>query len=124
MGLSESSQECHAGSELTIADQAIAGLGAGVAVSCLACPTELMKCRLQAQASSETKAEVRLTCSALREALSLCQGLFLTLSVPHQQHLLMAQSTTWLHTEHTCKISRLNANVHHVAAWEDTSCAV
>lgn len=49
---------CRAGSELTIGDQAIAGLGAGVAVSFLACPTELMKCRLQAQASVEGKPEV------------------------------------------------------------------
>ena len=30
-------------------DQAVAGLGAGVAVSFLACPTELIKCRIQAQ---------------------------------------------------------------------------
>ena len=36
----------------------MAGLGAGVAVSFLACPTELMKCRLQAQASVEGKTEV------------------------------------------------------------------
>ena len=36
----------------------MAGLGAGVAVSFLACPTELMKCRLQAQASVEGKPEV------------------------------------------------------------------
>ncbi len=51
---------CPVGSELTIGDQAVAGLGAGVAVSFLACPTELMKCRLQAQASVEGKAEVRI----------------------------------------------------------------
>lgn len=36
----------------------MAGLGAGVAVSFLACPTELMKCRLQAQASVKGKSEV------------------------------------------------------------------
>ena len=59
-----------------------------------------------------------------QEGNFLCQGLFIILSVHHQQHLLMAQSTTWLHTEHRCKMSCLNANVHLIAAWEDTSCAV
>lgn len=38
-----------AGSPLTIGDQFVAGLGAGVAASMVACPTELIKCRLQAQ---------------------------------------------------------------------------
>lgn len=36
-------------SELTIPEIGLAGLGAGVAVSFVACPTELVKCRLQAQ---------------------------------------------------------------------------
>lgn len=35
--------------ELSIAEIGLAGLGAGVAVSFVACPTELVKCRLQAQ---------------------------------------------------------------------------
>ena len=39
------------GTPLTVADQAVAGLGAGVAVSFLATPTELIKCRLQSQLS-------------------------------------------------------------------------
>ncbi|KAG9153988.1 hypothetical protein Leryth_000508 [Lithospermum erythrorhizon] len=39
------------GVPLTIKQQLIAGAGAGVAVSFLACPTELLKCRLQAQSS-------------------------------------------------------------------------
>lgn len=34
---------------MTVQDQVVAGLGAGVAVSFLACPTELAKCRLQVQ---------------------------------------------------------------------------
>ncbi|KAK6947429.1 Mitochondrial substrate/solute carrier [Dillenia turbinata] len=34
---------------LTVYQQVVAGAGAGVAVSFLACPTELIKCRLQAQ---------------------------------------------------------------------------
>lgn len=37
------------GSPLTVGDQAVAGAGAGVAVSFLAAPTELIKCRLQSQ---------------------------------------------------------------------------
>lgn len=48
----------------------MAGLGAGVAVSFLACPTELMKCRLQAQASVEGKAEVRAQPSTSMQALA------------------------------------------------------
>lgn len=40
------------GTPLTVRDQAIAGLGAGVAVSFLATPTELIKCRLQSQLSA------------------------------------------------------------------------
>ena len=39
------------GTPLTVVDRAVAGLGAGVAVSFLATPTELIKCRLQSQLS-------------------------------------------------------------------------
>lgn len=39
------------GAPLTVEQQVIAGAGAGVAVSFLACPTELIKCRLQAQSA-------------------------------------------------------------------------
>ncbi|KAK1364752.1 mitochondrial carnitine/acylcarnitine carrier-like protein [Heracleum sosnowskyi] len=39
------------GSPLTIEQQIVCGAGAGVAVSFLACPTELIKCRLQAQSA-------------------------------------------------------------------------
>lgn len=38
-----------------MADQAIAGAGAGCAGALLACPTELIKCRLQAQANMQSK---------------------------------------------------------------------
>lgn len=34
------------GAPLTVSQQAVCGLGAGIAVSFLACPTELIKCRL------------------------------------------------------------------------------
>lgn len=40
------------GAPLTVSQQVIAGAGAGVAVSFLATPTELIKCRLQAQGAS------------------------------------------------------------------------
>ncbi|XVE57451.1 hypothetical protein DITRI_Ditri04bG0091700 [Diplodiscus trichospermus] len=39
------------GASLTVNQQVICGAGAGVAVSFLACPTELIKCRLQAQSA-------------------------------------------------------------------------
>ncbi|KAF3449418.1 hypothetical protein FNV43_RR10146 [Rhamnella rubrinervis] len=39
------------GVPLTIEQQFVAGSGAGIAVSFLACPTELIKCRLQAQSA-------------------------------------------------------------------------
>ncbi|PON45348.1 Mitochondrial substrate/solute carrier [Parasponia andersonii] len=39
------------GVPLTVNQQIICGAGAGVAVSILACPTELIKCRLQAQSA-------------------------------------------------------------------------
>uniref|UniRef100_A0A0D9XMU0 Mitochondrial carnitine/acylcarnitine carrier-like protein n=1 Tax=Leersia perrieri TaxID=77586 RepID=A0A0D9XMU0_9ORYZ len=39
------------GQALTVKQQVVAGAGAGVAVSFLACPTELIKCRLQAQSA-------------------------------------------------------------------------
>lgn len=38
-----------------MADQAVAGAGAGCAGALLACPTELIKCRLQAQANTLPK---------------------------------------------------------------------
>ena len=49
-----------AGSPLTIADQFKAGLGAGVAASMVACPTELIKCRLQAQSGSAASPSVQI----------------------------------------------------------------
>lgn len=39
------------GSPLSVNQQVVCGAGAGVAVSFLACPTELIKCRLQAQSA-------------------------------------------------------------------------
>ncbi|KAM0828681.1 hypothetical protein ACQ4PT_067373 [Festuca glaucescens] len=39
------------GAPLMVNQQVVAGAGAGLAVSFLACPTELIKCRLQAQSS-------------------------------------------------------------------------
>ncbi|KAI3441880.1 uncharacterized protein J3R85_001932 [Psidium guajava] len=39
------------GAPLTINQQFVCGAGAGIAVSFLACPTELVKCRLQAQSA-------------------------------------------------------------------------
>ncbi|GMH29792.1 hypothetical protein Nepgr_031635 [Nepenthes gracilis] len=39
------------GAPLSVSQQIICGSGAGVAVSFLACPTELIKCRLQAQSA-------------------------------------------------------------------------
>lgn len=42
----------HAGTPFTPADQFIAGSGAGAAAAFLACPTELVKCRLQAQSQA------------------------------------------------------------------------
>ncbi|XP_047342601.1 mitochondrial carnitine/acylcarnitine carrier-like protein [Impatiens glandulifera] len=39
------------GAPLTLNQQVVAGAGAGFAVSFLACPTELIKCRLQAQSA-------------------------------------------------------------------------
>ncbi|DBB06434.1 TPA: hypothetical protein ACH3X1_011992 [Trebouxia sp. C0004] len=44
------------GSSLSVSDQALAGLGAGTAGALIACPTELIKCRLQAQAGSNVSA--------------------------------------------------------------------
>lgn len=44
------------GSLLTVNQQVICGAGAGVAVSFLACPTELIKCRLQAQSAMSNSA--------------------------------------------------------------------
>ncbi|OAY24405.1 mitochondrial carnitine/acylcarnitine carrier-like protein [Manihot esculenta] len=39
------------GAPLTVGQQIVCGAGAGLAVSFLACPTELIKCRLQAQSA-------------------------------------------------------------------------
>lgn len=47
--------DTNAGSPLSVGDQAIAGAGAGCAGALIACPTELIKCRLQAQANSQPK---------------------------------------------------------------------
>ena len=53
--LSHTVTACTAGSPLSVADQAIAGVGAGFTGSLIACPTELIKCRLQAQANTKPK---------------------------------------------------------------------
>ena len=41
------SKACSAGTDLTPMDQVFAGMGAGLAGTVVACPTELIKCRLQ-----------------------------------------------------------------------------
>ncbi|CAN8267268.1 unnamed protein product [Cochlearia groenlandica] len=46
------------GDPLTISQQFLCGAGAGFAVSFLACPTELIKCRLQAEGASTTSSMV------------------------------------------------------------------
>ncbi|KAL2612497.1 hypothetical protein R1flu_024189 [Riccia fluitans] len=42
------------GAQLTAGQQFICGMGAGVAVAFVACPTELVKCRLQAQSALQS----------------------------------------------------------------------
>ncbi|KAL9422712.1 hypothetical protein AB3S75_034901 [Citrus x aurantiifolia] len=49
------------GAPLTVNQQIICGAGAGVAVSFLACPTELIKCRLQAQSALAGSGQVGVT---------------------------------------------------------------
>ncbi|XP_023532986.1 mitochondrial carnitine/acylcarnitine carrier-like protein [Cucurbita pepo subsp. pepo] len=46
------------GASLQVHQQVICGAGAGTAVSLLACPTELIKCRLQAQSALATSSSV------------------------------------------------------------------
>ncbi|KAF7829236.1 mitochondrial carnitine/acylcarnitine carrier-like protein [Senna tora] len=48
-GQMEALLRSHPGAPLTVKQQSLCGAGAGVVVSILACPTELIKCRLQAQ---------------------------------------------------------------------------
>ncbi|KAK7366926.1 hypothetical protein VNO80_08929 [Phaseolus coccineus] len=50
-GQMETLLRSHPGATLTVNQQVICGAGAGIAVSFLACPTELIKCRLQAQSA-------------------------------------------------------------------------
>lgn len=50
-GQMESLLRSDPGLPLTINQQVVCGAGAGIAVSFLACPTELIKCRLQAQSA-------------------------------------------------------------------------
>ncbi|XP_028754569.1 mitochondrial carnitine/acylcarnitine carrier-like protein [Neltuma alba] len=50
-GQMEALLRSHPGAPLTVNQQFVCGAGAGVAVSFLACPTELIKCRLQAQSA-------------------------------------------------------------------------
>lgn len=50
-GQMEALMRTEPGASLTVQQQVICGAGAGVAVSFLACPTELIKCRLQAQSA-------------------------------------------------------------------------
>ncbi|XP_068325529.1 mitochondrial carnitine/acylcarnitine carrier-like protein [Pyrus communis] len=50
-GQMETLLRSQSGAPLTVSQQVICGGGAGVAVSFLACPTELIKCRLQAQSA-------------------------------------------------------------------------
>uniref|UniRef100_A0A7N0V8Z2 Mitochondrial carnitine/acylcarnitine carrier-like protein n=1 Tax=Kalanchoe fedtschenkoi TaxID=63787 RepID=A0A7N0V8Z2_KALFE len=53
-GQLESLLRSEPGKPLTISQQVVCGAGAGVAVGFLACPTELLKCRLQAQSALAT----------------------------------------------------------------------
>ncbi|XP_051127454.1 mitochondrial carnitine/acylcarnitine carrier-like protein isoform X2 [Andrographis paniculata] len=55
-GQIESHLRSSPGAPLTVGQQVVCGAGAGAAVSFLACPTELIKCRLQAQSATATYA--------------------------------------------------------------------
>jgi hypothetical protein len=100
----------------------VAGLGAGVAVSFLACPTELMKCRLQAQASVEGKAEVRAQPSTSMQPLAKSckldaspESLMLQLKLVIQRCETTLSATTW----------RCLADFNGLhAAWKGGACAV
>jgi solute carrier family 25 carnitine/acylcarnitine transporter 20/29 len=50
-GQMEAALRHHPGEHLGVAQQMVAGAGAGVAVAFVACPTELVKCKLQAQSA-------------------------------------------------------------------------
>ena len=63
-------------------DQAVAGLGAGVAVSFLACPTELIKCRIQAQGGAAAPAQA-CTCHMRLRMLQVLYNV--TLSAPPRE---------------------------------------
>lgn len=54
----------HPGQHLDVAQQMVAGAGAGVAVSFVACPTELVKCKLQAQSALQLVAAGQSSASA------------------------------------------------------------
>ncbi|KAL7135458.1 hypothetical protein ABFS83_11G097900 [Erythranthe nasuta] len=56
------------GTPLTVGQQVVCGAGAGVAVSFLACPTELIKCRLQAQSAIATTTEATVAGAAAATA--------------------------------------------------------
>lgn len=69
--------------ELSYGELGLCGLGAGFAVSWIACPTELVKCRLQSQASAGTSYAGPMDCArkvvAARGVTGLYKGLGATL---------------------------------------------
>ncbi|PUZ39980.1 hypothetical protein GQ55_9G387400 [Panicum hallii var. hallii] len=62
------------GVPLTIGQQLVAGAGAGVAVSFLACPTELIKCRLQAQSALATAAPAPAAAASVAGGVAAATG--------------------------------------------------
>lgn len=69
--------------ELSYGDLGVCGAGAGFAVSWIACPTELVKCRLQSQAAAGTNYKGSMDCArkvfASRGVTGLYKGLGATL---------------------------------------------
>lgn len=57
-GMMEGALRSSPGESLSVGQQMVAGAGAGLAVSFVACPTELVKCRLQAQSALQVSEAV------------------------------------------------------------------
>lgn len=79
---------------LSVRQQMVAGMGAGVAVSFVACPTELIKCRLQAQSSSSTAADSAPPPPPVRTLLELDSPTLDEENKPPEIHDQDAQQTT------------------------------
>lgn len=90
-------------------DQAVAGVGAGLAAAAIACPTELIKCRLQAQAGARLSPASPAPVSLAVSLPGTAPGAVQLINLPVKFYSIFAPLRLLCHESHELLMSVLNS---------------